>query len=84
MFDGILNATLSEKFLIRLFVYRHLFPPCFSTNKTPEKLANLFGSDQKHFVEKNLFSLIVLFRHQFFFCYETFDLNTWRNELNLQ
>ena len=36
------------------------------------------------FVEKNIFCLIFLFRHQFFLCYKTLDLNTWRNELNLQ
>ena len=49
-----LNKIL--KFLIRFFVYRHLFPSRFSTNGTPEKLANVFGLDQKHFS----------FRHQFF------------------
>ena len=76
------------KFLIRFFVCRNLFPSCFSTNETPEKLlvfANIFGSDQKHFCwKKHFFSLIFWFRHQFFLCYKTFDLNTWRNELNLQ
>ena len=36
------------------------------------------------FVEKNIFSFIFVFRHQFFLCYKIFDLNTWRNELNLQ
>ena len=37
------------KFLIRFFVFRHLFCLCFSTNKMPEKLTNIFGSNQKHF-----------------------------------
>ena len=42
------NKTKLE-FLIRSFMFRHLFPSCFSTNETPEKLANAFGSDQKRF-----------------------------------
>ena len=58
------------KYLIRFFVYRHLFPSRFSTNETTGKLANVF--------------VIFLFRHQFFLCYKIADLNTWRNELNLQ
>ena len=37
------------KFLIRFFVFRHIFPSCFLTNETSEKLATAFGSDQKHF-----------------------------------
>ena len=37
------------KFLIRFFVFRHMFPSCFLTNETSEKLATVFGSDQKHF-----------------------------------
>ena len=37
------------KFLIRFFVFRHIFPSCFLTNETSEKLATVFGSDQKHF-----------------------------------
>ena len=36
------------------------------------------------FIEKNILSLIFSFRDQFFLCYKTFDLNTWRNELNLE
>ena len=36
------------------------------------------------FVERNILSLIFLFRYQFFLCYKTFDWNTGRNELNLQ
>ena len=43
------------KFLIRFFVYHHLFPSCFSTKETPEKLPNVFGSDQKHFCWKKHF-----------------------------
>ena len=37
------------KFLIRFFVFHHLFPSCFSTNETHEIIENVFGSDQKHF-----------------------------------
>ena len=37
------------KFLIRFFVFRHMFPSWFLTNETSEKLATVFGSDQKHF-----------------------------------
>ena len=36
------------------------------------------------FVEKNIFCLIFLFRHQFFHRYKTFNLNTWGNTLNFQ
>ena len=36
-------------------MFRHLFLSCFWTNKTPEKLANVFGSDQKHFCWKKHF-----------------------------
>ena len=57
------------KFLISFFVFRYLFPSCFLTKETPEKLANVFSSD---------------FKNQFFHHYKTFDLDTWRNELNLQ
>ena len=45
------------KFLIKFFVFRHLFPLCFLTNETPEKLANVFSSDQKQFCWKNYFLL---------------------------
>ena len=48
-------------------MFRHLFPSCFLTNETPEKVANVF-----------------LVRHQFCHRYKTFDLNRWRNKLNLQ
>ena len=66
-------------------MYRHLFPSCFSKNETSEKLVTVFGSDQKKkIIEKNIFSLIFLFRYQFFLCCKTFDLKTWRHELNLQ
>ena len=57
------------EFLIRFFVFRYLLPSCFLTKETPEKLANVFGSD---------------FKNQFFHHYKAFDLDTWRNELNLQ
>ena len=30
-------------------MFHYLFPWCFSTKETPEKLANVVGSDQKHF-----------------------------------
>ena len=33
----------------QVFVFRHLFLSCFSTNETPEKLANFFCLDQRHF-----------------------------------
>ena len=36
-------------------MYRHLFPSCFSTSETPEKLVNVFGLDQKHFCWKKDF-----------------------------
>ena len=78
------KQTKNLKFLIRFFVFRHLFPSCFSINDTPEKLANVFGSDQKHFCRKRHFLFDFLFRHQFFHRYNTFDLNTLRKELNLQ
>ena len=42
------------KFLISFFVFHHLFPSCFSTSVRSEKLANVFGSDQKHFCWKKL------------------------------
>ena len=50
------------KFLIRFLLFPHLFPSCFLTNeKTLEKLANVFRSDQNIFVEKKhfLFDFIV-------------------------
>ena len=43
------------KFLIRFFVFRHLFPSCFSTNETHEIIENVFGSNQKHFCWKKHF-----------------------------
>ena len=43
------KQTKNFKFLIRFFVFRHLFPSCFLTNETPEKLANVFSADQKQF-----------------------------------
>ena len=36
-------------------MFLHLLSSCFLTNETPEKLANIFSSDQKHFVEKKHF-----------------------------
>ena len=73
------------KFLIRIFVYPHLFPLCFSTNETPEKLANVFRSDQKHFCWKKHFPFhFFLFHRQVFFCYKKLDSNMWRNKSNLQ
>ena len=72
------------KFLIRFFVFRHMFSSCFLTNETYEKLATVFGSDQNIFAEEDIFCLIFLFRHQVFHRYKIFDLNRWRNGLNLQ
>ena len=66
------------EFLIRFFMFHHMFPLCLLTNKTSEKLANVFGSNQKHFC------LIFLFCHQFFHYYRIFGLNRWQNKLNLQ
>ena len=45
----------------RFFAFRHLFPSCFLINEMPEKLENVFGSDQKHFCRKThfLFDLLV-------------------------
>ena len=72
------------KFSIRFFVYRHLFSFVFQQTKRPKNLQMFLVKIKNIFVEKNIFSLIFLFRHQFFLCYKTFNLNTWRNELNLQ
>ena len=58
-----------------------------SINKSFLRLKNLqmFLVQIKNiFIEKNILSLIFSFRYQFFLCYKTFDLNTWRNELNLE
>ena len=30
-------------------MFHYLLPWCFTTKETPEKLANVVGSDQKHF-----------------------------------
>ena len=49
------KQTKKFKFLIKFFVFCHLFPSCFFTNKTPEGLANVFGSDQKHFCRNKYF-----------------------------
>ena len=57
----------------------------FFNKRKAWKTCKCFWSRSKTFLlKKNIFSLIFLFRHQFFLCYKTFDLNTWRNELNLQ
>ena len=53
-FSGETRKTKQKllKCLIRFFVFPYLFPSCFLTNETPEKLANVFGSGQKHFCWK--------------------------------
>ena len=56
----------------------------FQQTKRLKNLQMFLAHIKNIFVEKNIFSLIFVFCHQFFFCYKTFDLKTWRKELNLQ
>ena len=56
----------------------------FQQTKRLKNLQMFLVQIKNIFIEKNILSLIFSFRDQFFLCYKTFDLNTWRNELNLE